>query len=275
MQLILGVILISIGIYLSQYNIRPFIDFNFHLAWFGFLLVSDNIAFRFSGKSIFSNWRNFLSLAFASAFFWWFYEWANIFLKNWFYPTKHLYEQTEWGILSTAAFVTVLPHLAISTNIISGVLKSNIFFVKAKISSQLTILLMSLGLISLALVIYLPIYLFPLIWIVTFLILDPLNAIQGRRSLILQILKKNYKPLIVLGIGAIFAGFWWETINFLIPKWTYPIVPWFWELPAPITTKYAQMPLAGFLGYIPFIYSAFAFVEFLQIKIPWLNSKNK
>lgn len=273
MQLILGVILISIGFFLSQYNVRPFIDFNFHLTWFGFLLISDKIAYKLSGKSIFSNFQNFIMLAFASSFFWWFYEWINIFLKNWFYPTKHLYEQTEWGILSTAAFATVLPHLVISSNIISGVIKNNIFFVKSKISLQLAILLMFLGLISLALVIYLPIYFFLLVWIVVLLVLDPINAMQGRRSLLVQLLKMNLKPLILLAVAALVAGFWWETINYFVPKWTYPIAAWFWDLPAPITTKYVQMPLAGFLGYIPFIYSAFAFIEFLQIKIPWLNRR--
>lgn len=275
MQLVLGVILISIGIYLSQYNIRPFIDFNFHLTWFGFLLVSDNIAFRISGKSVFQNWRNFLTLAFASAFFWWFYEWANLFLRNWAYPTKELYEQTEWGIFATIAFATVLPNLVISTNLVTGLIKSNINFIQSKLSLSNALILVLLGFICLTLVISYPIYAFPLVWLTTFLVLDPINGLQGRRSLLVQIWKLNFKPLILLGLAALLAGFWWETINYLMPKWTYSIAPWFWELPAPITTKYAQMPLAGFLGYIPFIYSAFAFVEFLQIKIPWLKNGNK
>ncbi len=89
--------------------------------------------------------------------------------------------------------------------------------------------------------------------------------------MIIQILKRNYLLIALLVVSAVYAGFWWETINILVPKWTYPIVPWFWDLPAPITTKYAEMPLAGFLGYIPFIFSAFAFIEFLQIKTNWLN----
>lgn len=275
MQLILGVILISIGFFLSQYNVRPYIDYNFHLTWYGFLLITDNIAFKLSGNSLFSNWRNFVFLAFSSTFFWWFYEWINLSLNNWFYPIQALYSSTEWGIFSTAAFITVLPHLVISTNLVTGFLKNDIIFIKSKISLSNAIIFTLLGLICLSAVITSPNLTFPLVWLVVFLVLDPINAMQGRRSLIVQILRKNYKPLIILGIAALLAGFWWETINYLVPKWTYPIAAWFWDLPAPIITKYAEMPLVGFLGYIPFIYSAFAFVEFLQIKIPWLKNGNK
>lgn len=270
MQVILGLILLSSGLYLSQYETRPFIDYDFHLTWLGFLLLSDKLALRLSGYSIFSNLRNLFLLVIVSSFFWWFYEWANLFLQNWAYPTKELYEQTEWGILATAAFTTVLPHLVISTNIISGVLKGNSTFLKDKISKALAMIFVGLGILFFVLVLTIPDYTFPLVWLVIFLVIDPINALNGKRSLLVQIMKNNWRPLVILGIASLYAGFWWETINMVVSKWAYPIVPWFWDLPAPITTKYAEMPLAGFLGYVPFIYSAFAFVEFLQIKIPWV-----
>src|SRR3989344_8619799 len=272
MRLIIGFVLFTSGIIISTQGYRPWIGYDFLLTWFGLLLISDSIAYSLTKKTIFSNWRNFVMLAFASSFFWWFYEWANIALKNWAYPAKPLYDSVEWGIFATAAFVTVIPHLIISTNIVSFFTKNKpVNFLESKLSKATAYFFIFLGLISLFLSIFIPVYFFPLIWIVVFFVLDPLNALAGRRSLIVQLLKKNYFPLLLLTAASLYAGFWWETINYLIPKWIYPIVPWFWTLPPPITTKYFEMPLAGFLGYIPFIFSAFAFVEFLELKIKLLG----
>lgn len=275
-RLILGIILFFMGFLLSFESKRPFIDYNFHFMWFGFLLISDSIAYFFTKKTIFSNWRNFVMLAFASSFFWWFYEWANLSLKNWAYPTKPLYDSVEWGIFATIAFITVIPHLIISTNILTAFTRNkSIDFVAGNLNKYLAIFLVFLGFVFFLLSVFIPLYAFPMLWIVIFLILDPLNALAGKRSLMVQLLKRNYLPLILLTIGSLYAGFWWETFNHIAPKWIYPIVPWFWDLPAPITTKYFEMPLAGFLGYIPFIFSAFAFIEFLEIKIGWLNKKKE
>ncbi len=100
-------------------------------------------------------------------------------------------------------------------------------------------------------------------------IFDPLNI--KKRSIFVQILRKNFRPLFILATSSIFAGLTWEIVNFIIPKWQYPIVPWFWTLPQPITTKLIEMPLGGYLGYIPFILSVFAFVEFLGLGKEWLE----
>jgi hypothetical protein len=274
-QPITGIVLLAIGLFFSSFNKRPFMDYDFILTWYGFLFLTDFLAFKLTGKSIFRSLKLFLILAFSSSIFWTFYEWLNLFLKNWAYPAQILYNQLEWEVLTVIAFATVLPHLIISTNIIKGIFfKNPISFSQSKLSKPVIMTSIVLGFICLALTVYVPIYFFPLAWFIVFLILDPINSIYGRRSLISQILKRNWRPLILLSTAAILAGFWWETINFFVHRWIYPIVPWFWTLPAPITTKYIEMPLAGFLGYIPFILSAFAFVEFLEIPLWFKQSKD-
>lgn len=271
-HLLAGLLLLAMGIIFSSFGKRPWIDYDFIVAWYGFLLVLDAIAKRLGKDSLFSKFRIFLQLAFASSFFWWFYEFANIYLQNWAYPLEKLYNQTEWGIFSTIAFTTVLPLLIISTNITEGLIfKKSYQFAKSSLDKYIYFFFITLGFLLLLLALVFPILFFPFIWFVILFIFDPLNALQGKRSLIVQLIKRNYRPLLILTLASLFAGFCWETMNYVIPKWTYPIAPWFWELPQPITTKYFEMPLAGFLGYIPFIFSAFSFVEFLDLDIPWLK----
>src|SRR6266568_4455727 len=104
-----------------------------------------------------------------------------------------------------------------------------------------------------------------------FCIIDPLNGLSGKRSLLIAINKRVWLPLIVLALGALLAGFSWETLNYFVPKWTYPIEPWFWRLPGFITAKYIAMPWIGMLGYIPFCFGAFALVEFLELRVGWFG----
>lgn len=267
-RLFVGLILFGIGIIISIPRVRPWLDYDFILAWYGILFLLDFTSYKLSKFSLFSNVPNLLLLLFSSACFWWFYEAVNLFIRNWIYPTKSLYEPLEFGVMATIAFATILPFLMlISTNVRS------IFF-RGKISWKTSAIkrsyLIFLGLLFLALNVFVPIYTFPLVWLILFLIFDPFNF--RRRSLVVQLFKGNLKPIIILGASGIPAGLIWEIVNFIIPKWQYPITPWFWTLPPPITTKLIEMPLAGYLGYIPFILSAFAFVEFLGLGKNWLKN---
>lgn len=268
-QLILGVVLFGLGLFFGSHGRRPWIDYDFILSWYGILVILDFVNQKLKGKSIFRPFENFLLLAMVSSVFWWFYEWANIYLKNWDYPVMFaLYNQLEFGVIATIAFSTVIPFLILVNNTVAFLLfKGNYDIKGGNISKNLAGISVALGIICFVLTITIPLYSFPLIWFSLFLLLDPINAVTGRRSLIVQFAKRNYRIFLILGVSALLAGLTWETMNYLLPKWIYPIVPWFWGLPAPITTKYVQMPFAGFLGYIPFVWSAFALLEYLRLPI--------
>lgn len=266
-QLALGIILVLLGIVLGQQGRRPFFDFDFIFAWYGILLILDALAQKTGKTSIFKPLNNFLLLAMVSGSFWWFYEWANLYLKNWDYPTMlRLYNNLEFGVIATVCFSTVLPFLTLTSNLVStAVFKNRHVWLNGTITKTLALVFISIGVLSLFLTVFIPLYFFPIIWFSLFLLFDPINALQGNRSLIIQLLKRNFRIFIILGIAAILAGLTWESINYLLPKWVYPIVPWFWTLPTPFTTKFAEMPLLGFGGYIPFVWSAFALMEYLGI----------
>lgn len=256
-----GLILLIIGLIFAHFYRRPFMDWDFLFVWYGILLLLDR-------KNIFKDKPTFLSLACASSLFWWFYEWANSFLNNWSYDKiLNFYEPMEFSAIAAACFTTVLPLALVTSNLISP----KITWSFSQLSKKFAIFIIFIGLAFLCLTIFIPSIFFGLIWWVLFLIFDPINAFVGKRSLIVQLTKRNFRPLIYLALAALLSGFLWETVNHFVPKWTYPIAPWFWNLPWFFTIKYIEMPLAGFLGYIPFYWSAFAFLEFLDLKIKFFQ----
>lgn len=269
MQIIYGVILFFSGIFFASHKIRPWIDWDFAFTWYGVLLLLDWIAKKRGKYSLFSSSQLIIILACVSAVFWWFYEWINLSTKNWAYPQQILYTPLSFGFVATIGFTTVLPFLILMSFIVSTFFTKKIYFLKSKLNSLMTTISIILGLLSLFICFVFPLYGWTLTWFIVFFIFDALNAHAGRRSLLVQFINKNYMPLLFLSITALPAGVIWESLNYFVPKWTYPLVPWFWALPAPLTTKFVEMPLIGFLGYIPFIWSAFAFVEFLQLDVCW------
>jgi hypothetical protein len=93
---------------------------------------------------------------------------------------------------------------------------------------------------------------FPLVWTAVYCLIEPLNVRLGNRSLLDDLARGDWRPVIALGGGCLVCGFFWEMWNFLsYPKWIYriPFADW---LPL------FEMPLAGYLGYLPFSWELFA-----------------
>lgn len=265
-EIVVGLISLFGGIMMGVSGHRPWIDWNFIFAWFGFLLILNQVIFHYQKKPLFPSYKKFFFLSIASALFWWFYEWMNMYLKNWDYPQAKYYNGLEWGIIATLAFSSVLPLITLSVNFITVFfLKKDLGWSNLSFSRKRAVFFISLGILCFILCIIESLYAFPLVWFILFFILDPINALQNKRSILSEALRKNYTPLLCIAAASIFAGISWETLNHFIPKWTYPIEPWFWKLPSFFTYKYFEMPISGFFGYIPFSYSAFAFAEFIGL----------
>jgi hypothetical protein len=95
-------------------------------------------------------------------------------------------------------------------------------------------------------------YLFPLVWIGLFLLLDPINALTGGRSLAAQVAERRWDTVLVLFAAGLTCGFFWEMWNYWSsPKWVYSV-------PAVAGPKLFEMPLLGYGGYLPFALEIFA-----------------
>ncbi|MFW6059187.1 MAG: hypothetical protein ACODAQ_03345 [Phycisphaeraceae bacterium] len=87
------------------------------------------------------------------------------------------------------------------------------------------------------------------LWVGLWLLLDPINAAQGAPSLIEDWSRGRYGRTLALFAGGALCGLLWEFWNYwAIAKWTYDL-PFLGALQQ---VSYFEMPLPGFLGFLPF-----------------------
>jgi hypothetical protein len=110
----------------------------------------------------------------------------------------------------------------------------------------------------LGLVLAWPRYFYPLVWASLFCLLEPINVWLGKRSILTRLQYGDWRTVIALCMGTLTCGFFWEMWNyFSYPKWIYH-VPFanFWHL--------FEMPLLGYLGYLPFGLELYVLVHLVQ-----------
>jgi len=111
-----------------------------------------------------------------------------------------------------------------------------------------------------ALVMLLPRYCFPLLWGGMVFILDPLIYERDRdASLLGQAAQGSYARLLRLMLAGLTCGVLWEFWNYWSgAKWIYTI-PFFnfWKL--------FEMPLVGFVGFMPFALECYLFWQRLLL----------
>ena len=98
----------------------------------------------------------------------------------------------------------------------------------------------------LALLIIWPLYFYPLVWLSLFFVFDGLNRWRGSVSLAEWLARGDWRPILALGAGGVTCGLFWELWNHhSYPKWVY-------HVPGVDFAFVFEMPLLGYLGYLPF-----------------------
>lgn len=252
----LGLALIAFAEFNFFAQIQPFAAWYIPIVWYGFILFVDSVVFKISGKSIISSYpKEFVLMVFLSVPFWLVFELYNVFTVSWIYTNYvwylHLVDFTTIipAVLEVLSLLNVL-NVGVRFDKIGKAIKDN----KPRTAFQLGLmgLLVVIGAISVVVPIFAPVIGFPFMWIGIFLMIDPLNYLTGRPSVIAKVSKGTRSILIRLFFSGIIMGFFWEFWNFqAYPKWVYNL-PYF--VPA---IKLFEMPLPGYLGYLPFAIEVF------------------
>ena len=230
-------------------------DWGFFPLWLGYCLTMDAIIFKRKSTSLITrNFKKFIILFLISAPAWWLFELLNGFTKNWYYDGRQYFTNLQFIILASISFSTVMPAV-FETAELAGTfkwiktLKSN-KGINLKKPASLKLFLS--GIIMLILIIIFPEYFYYLIWISLYLIIEPINFILENGTLLEYMRKGDWRPVIALSVGCLICGFFWEMWNFYsYPKWIYhlPFVNFFHVF---------EMPVLGYIGYIPFSLEIFA-----------------
>jgi hypothetical protein len=220
--------------------------------WLGYVLAVDGLVLRRTGDSLL--WRSpriFLALFPLSVPTWWLFEAFNERLGNWEYVGAERFSELEYFLYASLSFSTVIPAVFESAELVRSYKFIERFsmgprFPRRGDTPAYRLTLALLGAAMLAATLLWPRYCYPFVWTSLVFLFEPLCLALGRRGFTHDIARGDWRPWMSLWLGGLLCGFFWELWNVESdPKWIYhvPFVG-FWKL--------FEMPILGYLGYLPF-----------------------
>ena len=223
--------------------------------WLGYCLTVDALVFRTRGTSILSrSWKAYAGLFAVSAPVWWIFELVNLRIQNWVYLGSDAYSPLAFFLTATINFSIVVPAVFGAAELMAGmkfIQKMKPWWV-IRSDRRTSILLFGLGWAMLGLMLAWPRYFFPFAWLSVLFLLEPINIWLGNPALTRWTAVGDWRPLVSLFLGGLLTGFFWEMWNYYaFPKWIY-------NVPGVGFFHIFEMPLLGYLGYLPFALELFA-----------------
>ncbi len=260
-RLIIGAALNTVAWVSAWARVGPLAHYSFFPLWLGFILIVDALTEAQSGTSL---WRRnhcaFVALFIISAPFWWYFERLNRYVGNWHYLTPQHYGALAYVFWASLAFSTVIPAV-LSVAELLGAFGGGAQAVRplARLSVQTAIAMIAAGGGTLALSLIFPQQCFPFLWLSLLLILDPINDHFGEPSIIGLLRARSFARIARLMAAGLICGFFWEMWNY----WSLP--KWYYTVPYVGFDKVFEMPILGYIGYLPFALEIFVVYHFARL----------
>jgi len=230
--------------------------------WWGFILLLDGVVYRRTGglSLLASRPVTLLLSAAVSVGGWTLFEYLDYFvLGNWYYPNGHMPELSHATIVALflIAYTTVWPAIFEWYTLLATFPRLVARYAQGpKLALPGSPLLWG-GLLLLFVTVFLPLPLFWALWI------GPLAVIAGQMlrlklwTPLSAMAEGNWSPAVLVALASLFNGFFWELWNYgsAHPSNVPPTNPNYWIYDIPYVNVihiYAEMPLLGYAGYLPF-----------------------
>lgn len=245
----------------------PLQRFTFGPLWLAYIVVMNAWTLQRSGRCMMLNRpRMFGALFVLSAAFWWYFEYLNRFVQNWYYEGVDGLSPTAYFILATIPFSTVLPAVLgtyewLKTFPGLGAGLDQFIKIKVKHGTALAVaalLSASLGLAGLGLW---PDYLYPLLWTSPLLIVIGLKTLAGADTVFTPLSEGRWRNICLLALASLICGGFWEMWNM------YSLAKWIYAVPFVGEFKIFEMPLLGFSGYLSFGIECAVIAEFVGFDV--------
>jgi hypothetical protein len=219
--------------------------------WLAYIVEVNALCFWRTGWSLLTHRTGFfLALFPTSAWFWWFFEYLNRFVQNWYYVAER-FGPWEYFWYATLPFATVLPAVASTGELI----RSCAWFRRACGRVQplsgfdhplipWAVLAAAGG--GLACIGVWPSFLHSLVWVAPLLIIAALESIRGEYHTLRDLCRSDWSRPVSAALAALVCGFFWEMWNF------YSLAKWKYSIPFVQRFEIFEMPLLGYAGYLPF-----------------------
>jgi len=245
--------------------------YSFPPLWLGFIIVVNAwIQQRTGACPLTRAPRFFLALFPASAAFWWLFEYLNRFVNNWVYVNPANPGPVDYVVHATLAFSTVLPAVY-SVRLLLGTWP----WLQAQLArgprlpaetprpAGAAVLAASAG--GMVGIGFAPNLLFPLLWVGLLGLWVSIGVLQTGRHPWPELSRGDWRDTLSWAIAALICGFFWEMWNvYSMPKWEYQI-PYFERFYC------FEMPVSGYLGYLPFGLECALAVYLIQIAFNGLS----
>ncbi len=253
-----GLLLIILAEINFYFVVQPFALWYMSIIWIGYILFIDSIVYKLKKKSLLSSYtKEFAFMCILSIPFWLIFEFYRILTNSWIYVNYTL--ATE-----VASFLTFIPSvletftLIIALGVFSNQKKQKTDRPVSHIAlfASMIVFGIAVSLIPFAL----PEIGFPFIVVGMLLLMDPLCRLVKAPSVAQKFSIGRKDVLYGLFLTGIIVGFLWEFWNFqAVPKWIYNIS----YLPLS-NVKLFELPIAGYLGYLPLAVDIYLFYVFFR-----------
>ncbi|OGB67572.1 MAG: hypothetical protein A2Y94_02695 [Caldithrix sp. RBG_13_44_9] len=245
----LGVIVISeVGLFFNLWFFETYIT---PLCWTGLILFLDALNFRLAGNSIIQNHRKeFLWMVSWSIALWYVFEFYNLFIKNWHYvglPDSLWlrYFGYFWSFATIWPGVYQIFHLLKNLKIFDQIRIKPWTVSKRYLTTSIIFGFFCLLLPFIVSREIAP-YLAAPVWIGMVFLLDPINFLNRRYSLLRDWAAGNLTTLLQLFLSGLIAGGLWEFWNY------WATAKWIYTVPILGDVKIFEMPVLGYLGFPAF-----------------------
>ena len=220
--------------------------------WAGFIVLMNALCVKRSGHSPMTDHPWAYAATFpASALFWWFFEYLNRYVWNWYYLGVSELGAAEYVLYATICFASVLPGVCAVAAFLHTfpIFDDRVFGGMARVNLRKPGWCAFLGVLAatgLCGIVFAPDYTYPLLWISPVAVFLLVQFLMREPCVLDSVVDGNWSVFIRFSLAALVCGLCWETWNYYaLAKWVYS-VPWvhgfqIWE-----------MPVIGFAGYLPF-----------------------
>ncbi len=283
-----GLAVILVTEILLFFRVEPIYTYATIILWYAYIAFIDAWTYRRSGRSLLHPshlrtppGRNAMLVMLTGSVVWWLlFEFVNCYLENWHYIglPDNIIRYPGYVL----AFATIFPGILCTTEFLltftlfhdRGIVQSYDVWSRLDVSVGVPLvddgrqpILLSrrflvgstiAGALAVAIPQFLPWrgarwYLFAPVWVGYIYLLEPVLYANGAPSLFKAWERRRVRAIAAYLSAGVVCGLLWEFWNYWAGgKWLYTV-------PFTETVRYFEMPILGFLGFIPFAWECYAF----------------